>query len=147
MSRESAGHTLQTTALVNEAYLRLVDQTRMQWRNRTHFFAIASQIVRRILVNHARDRAAGKRGAGAQILSLDEVAVVSEERAAELVALDDALDTLAKLDTRKCQVVEMRYFGGLSTEEIGDVLGIHPDTVTREWGRAKAFLRRELQKG
>ncbi len=147
MSRESAGHTLQTTALVNEAYLRLVDQTRMQWRNRTHFFAIASQIVRRILVNHARDRAAGKRGAGAQVLSLDEVAVVSEERAAELVALDDALDTLAKLDTRKCQVVEMRYFGGLSTEEIGDVLGIHPDTVTREWGRAKAFLRRELQKG
>jgi RNA polymerase sigma factor (TIGR02999 family) len=147
MRREYPGHTLQTTALVNEAYLRLMDQCRIEWRSRAHFFAIASQIIRRILVYDARDRAAGKRGGGGQRLSLDDVAVVSEERATELVALDDALHTLAKLDIRKFQVVEMRYFGGLSTEEIGDVLGIHRDTVTREWGRAKAFLRRELEKG
>jgi RNA polymerase sigma-70 factor, ECF subfamily len=147
MSREKPGHTLQTTALVNEAYLRLVDQTRTQWRNRAQFFAIAAQIMRRILVNHARDRAAGKRGSGAPEVSLDEVAVVSDERAAELLALDDALDALTKLDKRKGQIVELRYFGGLTVEEIGEVLSIHPDTVTREWGRAKAFLRRELRKG
>lgn len=147
MSHEKPGHTLQTTALVNEAYLRLVDQTRTRWRNRAHFFAMAAQIMRRILVNHARDRAAGKRGGGAQEISLDEVAVISKDRAGELLALDDALDTLAKLDKRKSQIVELRYFGGLSVEEIAGVLSIHPDTVTREWGRAKAFLRRELQKG
>lgn len=147
MSHEKPGHTLQTTALVNEAYLRLVDQTRTQWQNHAHFFAVAAQIMRRILVNHARDRAAGKRGGGAQKISLDEVAVISDERADELLALDDAIDTLTKLDKRKSQVVELRYFGGLSVEEIAEVLSIHPDTVTREWGRAKAFLRRELQKG
>jgi RNA polymerase sigma factor (TIGR02999 family) len=147
MSHEMPGHTLQTTALVNEAYLRLVDQTRTQWRNRAHFFAIGAQIMRRILVNHARDRAAGKRGGGAQKISLDEVAVISDERAGELLALDDALGALTKLDKRKSQVVELRYFGGLSVEEIAEALSIHPDTVTREWGRAKAFLRRELQKG
>lgn len=146
MNRESPSHTLQTTALVNEAYLRLVNQTRAQWRNRAHFFAIASQVMRRVLVNYARDRTAGKRGGGAPVLSIDEVAVLADERAAELLSLDEALATLAKLDSRKCQVVEMRYFGGLSTEEIAEVLGIHPDTVTREWGRAKAFLRRELKR-
>ena len=144
MRRENPGHTLQTTALVNEAYLRMVDQTRAKWRSRAHFFAIASQIMRRVLVNYARDRAAGKRGGGAPVLSIDDVAVLSNERAGELLLLDDALETLAKLDERKCQVVEMRYFGGLSTDEIAEVLSIHPDTVTREWGRAKAFLRREL---
>jgi RNA polymerase sigma-70 factor (ECF subfamily) len=147
MSRENPGHTLQTTALVNEAYLRLVGQKRTQWRNRAQFFAIAAQIMRRILVNHARDRAAGKRGSGAPEISLDEVAVVSDERTVELLALDDALDALTKLDERKGQIVELRYFGGLNVEEIAEVLSLHPDTVTREWTRSKAFLRRELQKG
>jgi RNA polymerase sigma-70 factor (ECF subfamily) len=146
MSRERPGHTLQTTALVNEAYLRLVDQTRTRWRNRAHFFAVGAQIIRRILVNHARDRAAAKRGGLAQKLSLDDVAVISTERNGELVALDDALDTLAQLDPRKSRVVEMRYFGGLTVQEVAEVLRLHPDTVTREWGRAKAFLRREIQK-
>jgi len=147
ISREKPGHTLQTTALVNEAYIRLVNQKRARWQNRAHFFAIAAQIMRRILVNHARERAAGKRGGGARKVSLDEVAVLSEERAAEMVALDEALDRLGKLDERKSRVVELRYFGGLSVEETAELLGIHPDTVTREWGRARAFLRRELEKG
>ena len=146
MSREQPGHTLQTTALVNEAYLRLVDQTRTQWRNRAHFFAIAAQIVRRILVNHARDRAAGKRGGGAQKLYLDDVAALSDHRPNELLALDDALNTLARLDPRKSRIVELRYFGGLGVEEVAEVLGLHPDTVTREWARARAFLRRELMR-
>jgi RNA polymerase sigma-70 factor (ECF subfamily) len=146
MTREGAGHTLQTTALVNEAYLRLVDQTRTKWRNRAHFFAIASQIVRRILVNHARDRSAGKRGGGVQVIPLEELGVESCDRAREVLALNDALDSLAALDERKAQIVEMRYFGGLTIQEIAEVLSIHPDTVTREWGRAKAFLRRELER-
>jgi RNA polymerase sigma factor (TIGR02999 family) len=110
MSHEKPGHTLQTTALVNEAYLRLVDQTRTRWQNRAHFFAVAAQIIRRILVNQARDRAAGKRGGGGQKISLDDVAVISDERAGELLTLDEALDTLAKLDKRKSRVVELRYF-------------------------------------
>ncbi len=146
MRRERPGHTLQTTALVNEAYLRLVDQTRTEWRSRAQFFAVSAQIIRRILVNYARDRAAGKRGGGRK-LSLDEIASVPEPRDAELLTLHDALDTLSKLDPRKGQIVELRYFGGLNVEEIAEVLHIHPDTVTREWGRAKAFLRRELQRG
>ncbi len=146
MRQERPGHTLQTTALVNEAYLRLVDQTRTEWRNRAHFFAISARIIRRILVNHARDRAAGKRGGGRK-LSLDEIASLPEPRDAQLLALHDALDTLSKLDPRKGQIVELRYFGGLSVDEIAEVLHLHPDTVTREWGRAKAFLRRELQRG
>jgi RNA polymerase sigma factor (TIGR02999 family) len=145
MRRERPGHTLQTTALVNEAYLRLVDQTRTRWQNRAHFFAVAAQIMRRILLNHARDRAAGKRGSGVKKLNLDDVAVVSDERAAELLALGEALDSLEKLDPRKCRIVELRYFGGLTVNEIAEVLKLHPDTITREWGRAKAFLRRELQ--
>ena len=147
IKREKPGHTLQTTALVNEAYLRLSGQKRSRWQNRAHFFAIASNVMRRILVNHARDRAAVKRGGGARKVSLDEVAVLSDERAGEMIALDEALNSLAKLDERKSRVVELRYFGGLSVEETAEVLGIHPDTVTREWGRAKAFLRRELQRG
>ena len=147
MSRERPGHTLQTTALVNEAYLRLVGQTRTEWKNRAHFFAISAQIIRRILVNHARDRAAAKRNAGGPKISLDEAAVLPDERAGQLLALDEALGALAALDERKGRIVELRYFGGLSTEEIGEVLGIHPDTVTREWGRAKAYLQRELRKG
>ena len=145
MRRERPGHTLQTTALVNEAYLRLVDQTRTRWQNRAHFFAVAAQIMRRILLNHARDRAAGKRGSGGKKLALDNVAVISDEHAAELLALGEALDCLEKLDPRKSRIVELRYFGGLTVNEIAEVLKLHPDTITREWGRAKAFLRRELQ--
>jgi len=147
MSRENAGHTLQTTAVVNEAYLRLVDQTRTQWRNRAHFFAVAAKIIRRILVNHARQSGAAKRGGRTGTISLDDAAVVSDRHNSEMVALDDALETLAKLDPRKSRIVELRYFGGLSVEEVAAVLRIHPDTVTREWGRAKAFLRREIQRG
>ena len=147
MRRERPGHTLQTTALVNEAYLRLVDQTRTQWRDRAHFFAVAAQIIRRILVNYARDRAAGKRGGGAPKLYLDDVAALSDHGPNELLALDDALEALARLDKRKSQIVELRYFGGLTVDEIAEVLGLHPDTVTREWARAKAFLRRELMRG
>ena len=145
MRRERPGHTLQTTALVNEAYLRLVDQTRTRWQNRAHFFAVAAQIMRRILLNYARDRVASKRGSGAQKLALDDVAVISDEFAAELLALGEALDSLEKLDPRKSRIVELRYFGGLTVNEIAEVLKLHPDTITREWGRAKAFLRRELQ--
>ena len=145
MSRERPDHTLQTTALVNEAYLRLVDQKRARWQNRAHFFAIAAQVMRRILIDHARARAYAKRGGGARKVALDEAAVLTTERAAELVALDEALSRLAELDERKSKVVEMRYFGGLSVEETAEVLSVHPDTVTREWRRAKAFLRRELE--
>ena len=144
LSRERADHTLQTTALVHEAYLRLVEQRRARFESRAHFFAIAAQIMRRILVNYARDRAAEKRWGGARKVSLDEAAVLSDERAEELMALDEALDTLAELDARKARVVELRYFGGLSVEETAEVLGVHPNTVTREWGQAKAFLHREL---
>ncbi len=143
MSHEREGHTLQTTALVNEAYLKLIDQKQVHWRNRAHFFGIAAQIMRRILIDHARKHLGPRRGGG-KTISLDEAAVVSDERAAELVALDDALTSLAKLDERKGRVVELRYFGGLSVEETAEVLNVSPDTITRDWRRAKAFLRREL---
>ena len=146
LSRERPDHTLQTTALVHEAYLRLVEQRRARFETRAHFFAIAAQIMRRILINHARDHAAEKRGGGARKISLDDAAVLSDERADELVALDEALDTLVKLDERKARVVELRYFGGLTVEETAEVLGIHSNTVMREWGQAKAFLHRELHK-
>jgi len=143
MSRERPNHTLQTTALVNEAYLKLVDQRVVRWQNRAHFFGIAAEIMRRILIDHARRHLGAKRGGG-NTISLDDVAVVSDERAAELVSLDDALTALAKVDERKARVVELRYFGGLSVEETAEVLAVAPDTVTRDWRRAKAFLRREL---
>ncbi len=143
MSHERPDHTLQTTALVNEAYLKLIDQRNVHWQNRAHFFGIAAQIMRRILIDHARKHLGAQRGGG-KTISLDEVAVVSDERAAELVALDDALTSLAKLDERKGRVVELRYFGGLSVEETAEVLGLSADTITRDWRRAKAFLRREL---
>lgn len=142
MSRERKDHTLQTTALVNEAYLKLIDQ-KASWKNRAHFFGIAAQIMRRILIDHARQHLSVQRGGG-KMISLEDVAVLTRERAAELVALDEALDSLAQLDKRKGQVVELRYFGGLSVEEAAEVLGISVDTVTRDWRRAKAFLRREL---
>jgi len=143
MSQERENHTLQTAALVNEAYIKLIDQRVVHWQNRAHFFGIAAQIMRRILIDHARRHAAGKRGAG-KTISLEDEAVVSDERAAELMALDDALTSLAQVDERKSRVVELRYFGGLSVEETAEVLGVSPDTITREWRRAKAFLRREL---
>jgi RNA polymerase sigma factor (TIGR02999 family) len=144
MSRERAGHTLQTTALLNEAYLQLTDKTQPPWRNRTHFMAVAAQLMRRIMVDHARARHALKRGAGAIRVTLDETALVTEERAEELLALDEALEKLAEFDRRRCEVVEMRYFGGLTVEEIADVLKVHPNTVMRDWRAAKAWLYAEL---
>jgi RNA polymerase sigma-70 factor (ECF subfamily) len=142
MSRERQDHTLQTTALVNEAYLKLIDQ-RVEWQNRAHFFGIAAQIMRRILIDHARRRL-GPRHGGGNTISLDEAAVISDERASELVALDEALTKLAKVDERKSKVVELRYFGGLSVEETATVLGLSTETIRREWLRARAFLHREL---
>ena len=145
MKGERPGHSLQTTALVNEAYLRLVDYKRMQWQNRAHFFAISAQLMRRILVEHAR-RHNLKRGGGVPHVALDE-AVYVDSRAADLVALDDALNALARLDARKVQVVEMRFFGGLSVEETAEVLKVSTVTVMRDWSTAKAWLYRELSGG
>jgi len=144
MGRERIDHTLQTSGLVNEAYLRLIDQSRVQWRNRAHFFGIAAQMMRRILVDYARSRGYAKRGGDARQVSLDEAAIVSEERATEVVALDDALKGLAEFDVRKSQIVELRFFGGLSIEETAEVLAVSPGTVMRDWTLAKAWLRREI---
>ena len=144
MSRERAGHTLQTTALLDEAYLQLTAKTEPRWQNRTHFMAVAAQLMRRIMVDHARARHALKRGAGAVRVTLDETALVTEERAEELLALDEALEKLAEFDRRRCEIVEMRYFGGLTVEEIADVLKVHPNTVMRNWRTAKAWLYAEL---
>ena len=144
MSRERPGHTLQTSALVNEAFVKLVDQRDVQWQNRAHFFGIAAQMMRRILVDYARNRRYAKRGGGVGQVSLDEELIVSEGRSAEVVALDDALQGLANVDQRKSQVVELRFFGGLSIEETADVLGVSPGTVMRDWTFAKAWLRREM---
>lgn len=146
MRRERAGHMLQTTALVNEAYLRLVDQREVRWRNRAHFFALAAQMMRRILIDHARKLSYAKHGGGAAHVPLDEAAILTDERAAELVALDEALSDLAEVDGRKARVVELRYFGGLDIDEVAEVLKVSSDTVTREWKRARAWLRRELQR-
>src|SRR5215471_7721613 len=145
MRGERAGHSLQTTALVNEAYMRLVDYKRMQWQNRAHFFAVSAQLMRRILVEHARRRNL-KRGGGVPHVSFDEAAVIggAKDPRADLVALDDAMNALARLDPRKVQVVEMRFFGGLSVEETAEVLKISPVTVMRDWSTAKAWLYREL---
>jgi len=144
MGRERIGHTLQTSGLVNEAYLRLIDQSQVRWQNRAHFFGIAAQMMRRILVDHARSRQYAKRGGGAEYVSLDEAAIVSPERAAGVVALDDALTSLAAMDARKSQIVELRFFGGLSIEETAEVLGVSPGTVARDWTLAKAWLQREM---
>jgi RNA polymerase sigma-70 factor (ECF subfamily) len=146
MRGERPGHSLQTTALVNEAYMRLVDYTRMQWQDRAHFFAVSAQLMRRILVEHAR-RHNLKRGGGVPHVSLDEAALVGGDRAADLVALDDAMSTLAQLDRRKSQVVEMRFFGGLNVNETADVLKVSAATVMRDWSTAKAWLYRELAGG
>ena len=146
MRREQAGHSLQTTALVNEAYTRLVDYKHMQWQNRAHFFAVSAQLMRRILVDHARKRNL-KRGGGVPHVPLDEASVVSVRRPTDLVALDDAMNALARIDPRKVQVVEMRFFGGLSVEETAEVLKVSPVTVMRDWSTAKAWLYRQLTGG
>ena len=144
MRRESPGQTLQSTALVNEAYLRLIDQKHIHLKNRAHFFALAGQLMRRILVDHARSRHYAKRGGGAHRISFDETMVVSNERGADLIALDEALYKLADIDPRKSKVVELRFFGGLSVEEMAEALQISPVTVMREWSMAKAWLYNSL---
>jgi RNA polymerase sigma factor (TIGR02999 family) len=144
LSREKPGHTLSSTALVHEAYLRLVKQKGVTWQNRAHFFAVAARMMRRILVDHARSHGYAKRGGGAMTLSLDESIAPAPQREMDLVALDDALDTLAKLDERQSRMVELRFFGGLSIEETSEVLGVSAPTVKREWASARAWLYREI---
>jgi RNA polymerase sigma factor (TIGR02999 family) len=144
MARERVGHTLQATALVNEAYLRLIEVNHVQWRNRAHFFAMASRMMRRLLVDAARAHRYQKRGGGAEKISLDEALVVSSEPRHELIALDDALNALAAIDLRKSQVVEMRFFAGLSVEETAEALRVSADTVMRDWRLARVWLLREL---
>jgi RNA polymerase sigma-70 factor (ECF subfamily) len=143
MQGERPGHSLQTTALVNETYMRLVDCSRMDWQNRAHFFAVSAQLMRRILVDHARSHNL-KRGAGVQHVSLNEGAAVFADGQADMVALDDAMNALALLDSRKAQIIEMRFFGGLSVEETAEVLKVSPATVRRDWSIAKVWLYREL---
>ena len=145
MRRERPDHALQTTALVNEAYLRLIDWKTARWQNRAHFFGVSAQLMRRILVDFARQRPRAKDGTAYQV-SLDEALVISSERSADIVALDEALKALAELDPRKSQIVEMRFFGGLGVEETAEVLKIAPITVMREWNKAKAWLYRELSR-
>jgi RNA polymerase sigma-70 factor (ECF subfamily) len=147
MRRENPAHTLQTTALVNEVYLKLVDQTHARWHNRAHFFSIAAQIMRRILIDYARRNLRGKRGGGAADLPLEEVAVMTPEKSAELLALDEALNRLAAVDPLKARVVELRHFGGLSVKETAEVLKISEVTVIRHWGLAKSWLRKQVRGG
>lgn len=144
MRRENPGHTLQTSALINEAYIRLVDQEKVSWANRAHFFAVSAQVMRHVLIDHARRQLYAKRGAGARRISLDAALPLNDNRASELIALDDALKDLANLDPRKSQIIELRFFGGLSIEETAEALKISPITVTREWRSAKAWLRRQM---
>jgi RNA polymerase sigma factor (TIGR02999 family) len=145
LRRERPDHTLQSAALVNEAYLRLIRQDQPQWQNRAHFFGVAAQLMRHILVDHARNRAAAKRGAGVPKLALDPELALPKERGVDLVALDDALNQLAALDPQQSRVVELRFFGGLSIEETSVVLGTSPATVKREWATARAWLQREMK--
>ncbi len=145
MSRERSGHILQTTALVNEAYLRLADCNRMTWQDRAHFFAVSAQMMRRILVDHAR-RNNKKRGAGYERISLEAAGIVSRRPSQNLAALDDALESLSKFDTRKAKVVELRFFGGLSVEETAEVLKVSAITVMRDWSTARTWLYRELKR-
>jgi RNA polymerase sigma factor (TIGR02999 family) len=147
MRRERAGHSLQTSALINEAYIRLVDYKKMRWQDRAHFLAVAAQAMRRILVERARSRGRDKRGGAAQKVSLDEAASLAAVRAAELIALDDALTDLSVVAPRKGQIVELRYFGGLSIDETAEVVGVSPPTVEREWRAAKAWLYRAISDG
>jgi RNA polymerase sigma factor (TIGR02999 family) len=145
MRRENQDHTLQTTALVNEAYLKLIDQKKTRWQNRAHFFAIAAKIMRRILLNYARDQHREKRGGHAVQVSLSEVSLLSIGRLEDLIALDEALQRLAEVDERKSRVIELKYFGGLETDEIAEVLKVSPITVLRDWRFARAWLLRELE--
>lgn len=147
MRGERPSHTLQTTALVNEAYLRLVDSRKVRWQNRTQFFAISAQLMRRILVDFARSRRYQKRGGGAQKVPLNEESIISPRQGRDLVQLDGALNALASADARKARVVELRFFGGLNVEETATVLNVSPDTVLRDWRLAKAWLAREMGKG
>src|SRR5499426_2848206 len=144
MRRERAGQTLQTTALIHEAYLRLIDANQVQWRNRAHFFGVAARLMRQILVAIARERGYQKRGGGARQVSLDEAMMIDEGRDEDLVALDEALGELAQIDARKAQVVEMRFFGGLTEDEIAATLNVSTETVRRDWRLARSWLRREL---
>ena len=141
---ENPGHSLQPTALVHEAYLRLIDQTKVEWQNRAHFFGVAAQMMRRILIDHAKAKHRGKRGGAATRVTLEEGAAFTQERAAELVALDDALNMLSEIDERKSRIVELRYFGGLTVEETAQVVGVSDKTVMRDWNLAKAWLYQQL---
>jgi RNA polymerase sigma factor (TIGR02999 family) len=145
MNRESPGHTLQTTALVNEAYLKLIDQKKVKWQNRAHFFAIAATLMRRILLDHAKSQQRAKRGGQALHVSLTDALANHGSKSEDLILLDEALNGLAKVDPQKSRIVEMRYFGGLSAEEIAEVLGVSVVTVRRHWQFAKAWLRREIE--
>jgi RNA polymerase sigma factor (TIGR02999 family) len=147
LRHERPGHTLQSTALVHEAYLRLVDQKSVQWQNRAHFFGVAAQMIRRILVDHARSHQTAKRGGGAAKLSLDEALATPEQRDLDLVSLDDALTGLTRIDEQQARIVELRFFGGLSIEETAEVLTISPATVKRDWVIAKSWLYREMARG
>jgi RNA polymerase sigma factor (TIGR02999 family) len=147
MAAENPGHTLQASALVNEAYLKLVDVRQMQWQNRAHFFGVAAELMRRILVDFARRRHYLKRGGGARAVTLNEDLDISAAQTTNLVALDDALNALAEVDPRRVRVVELRFFAGLSVEETAEVLKVSPDTVVRDWRLAKVWLHRELKKG
>jgi len=144
MGNERPGHTLQTTALVNEAYVRLIDWKNVQWQNRAHFFGVSAQLMRRILVDFARSRAYQKRGGGANAVTLENAGFVSDEKGADLVALDEALLSLAELDPRQSKVVELRFFGGLTNEEAAEVLKVSVRTVRRDWNFARSWLHREL---
>ncbi len=146
LQTERTGHTLQPTALVHEAYLKLAGQNPVDWQNKAHFFALAAQVMRHILVDHARAKRRDKRGGGQTKVALDEALILTHPSDSGLVELDEALSTLAELDARKSRIVELRYFGGLSIEETAELLGISPTTVRREWTLAKAWLRRELSK-
>lgn len=144
MRRENHNHTLQTTALVNEAYLKLIDQRGVNWQNRAHFYALSAKVMRRILLNHARDRVAEKRGGGAEHVELENAHILSQEKSAELIALDDALQELAKIDRTKSRIVELRYFCGLTLEETAAVMQLAPVTISVNWRLAKAWLAREI---
>jgi len=147
LKQEKQSHTLSSTALVHEAYLRLINQKEVTWQNRAHFFGVAAQMMRRILVDHARRHGYAKRGGGALTLALEEALATPQRRELSLVALDDALDSLAKLDDRQSRMVELRFFGGLSIEETSEVLGVSVPTVKREWASARAWLFREISRG
>ena len=146
LNQERPGHTLQPTALVHEAYIRLVEQTHPEWKSRAHFFAVASQVMRQVLVDHARSKSAAKRGSGCVTLTFDEAIALPQTSQVDVVALDDALSSLSSMDPRQAQIVDLRFFGGLSIEDTAQVLGISPATVNREWSTARMWLQRELRR-